>query len=170
VLIEAFLPVEAAIDLDLTSSNGGITLSKITGNRINLRTSNGGLNFFNIVAKVIDAETSNGGIVGVLEASDTRISTSNGKMELELLCTETSKYILDTSNGGVDLRVSSKSEVGYSLDLSTSNGVINVDLPNLSYTTDQKTRKVARTEDFTSKDVQITIKASTSNSSMDVDT
>jgi hypothetical protein len=65
--------------------------------------------------------------------------------------------------------VSYSTQVGYDLEFSTSNGNIIVDIPNLDYSTNQNTRKVAKTENFASKDVKITIDADTSNSNINVD-
>jgi hypothetical protein len=169
VQVEAFLPADAVIDLELESSNGEMSLSDVAGGEIKLYTSNGAFSFDNVYAESIHAETSNGAISGDLEAPDAYISTSNGAIDLTLPCTTTGEYFLRTSNGQVDLRVSSSSDVGYDLDSSTSNGAINIDLPNLEYSVDRKTSKEARTLGFEGKEVQITIDARSSNGNMDID-
>jgi len=168
--VEVYLPADAVIGLDLISSNGGIYLTEIEGDTLMLKTSNGPIEFDDVSAERIDGDTSNGRIWGRVEAPDTDISTSNGAIDLTLPCTVTGEYMLSTSNAAIDLKVSSSSEVGYSLDLSTSNGSVDFNLPNLSYTTNQRTRKVAETTGFDAKEVQITIKGSTSNSGIDVET
>ena len=168
VEVEAFLPREAFIDLDLVSSNGAISLTDITGETLTLRTSNGQISLDDVYAESIDADTSNARITGRFEAPDTSLSTSNGAIDLTLPCTVTGRYDLDTSNAVIDIEVSSSPDVGYSLNLSTSNGSVDFDLPNLSYTTNQRTRKVAKTTGFDAKEVQITITGSTSNSGVDV--
>jgi len=169
VQVEAFLPADAVIDLELESSNGEMSLSDLAGGEIQLYTSNGAFSFDNVYAESIHAETSNGAISGDLEAPDAYISTSNGAIDLTLPCMTTGEYFLRTSNGQVDLRVSSSSDVGYDLDSSTSNGAINIDLPNLEYSVDRKTSKEARTLGFEGKEVQITIDARSSNGNMDID-
>jgi len=169
VQVEAFLPADAVIDLELESSNGEMSLSDVAGGEIKLYTSNGAFSFDNVYAESIHAETSNGAISGDLEAPDAYISTSNGAIDLTLPCMTTGEYFLRTSNGQVDLRVSSSSDVGYDLDSSTSNGAINIDLPNLEYSVDRKTSKEARTLGFEGKEVQITIDARSSNGNMDID-
>jgi hypothetical protein len=169
VQVEAFLPVDAVIDLELESSNGEISLSDVAGGKMQLYTSNGAFSFDNVYAERIHAETSNGAISGDLEAPDAYISTSNGAIDLTLPCTTTGEYFLRTSNGHVDLRVSSSSGVGYDLDSSTSNGAINIDLPNLEYSVDRKTSKEARTLGFEGKEVQITIDVRSSNGNMGID-
>jgi hypothetical protein len=168
VQVEASLPRDATIDLDLASSNGAVTITDVTGDTLILRTSNGQISLDNVFAERIDGDTSNGKISGRVEAPDTALSTSNGAIDLNLPCTVTGRYILDTSNSDIDLEVSSSADVGYDVDLSTSNGRVDIDLPNMSYTTDQNTKKVAETTDFDDKDVQITIRGSTSNSSADI--
>ena len=84
--------------------------------------------------------------------------------------TVSGNYKLITSNNQIDLKLSSATDVGYDLDLSTSNGNVVVDLPNLDYTIDQRTRKEAMTKNFASKSVKITIEADTSNDDINVDT
>lgn len=167
--VEAMLPADAEVSVDLDSSNGGIVLTDITGGDIDLSTSNGALVFEDVTADEVDADTSNGAVRGTLEAPVTYIGTSNGGINLELPSTVSGRYILKTSNAGVDLKLSSSSSVGYDLDLSTSNGGIDLDIPNLDYTRDTRTSKEARTVGFSEKPVQVIIDASTSNASMDVD-
>ena len=168
--VEIFLPADALINLDLASSNGAISLTDIESESIDLRTSNGAIELNNVNAEEIDGETSNGGLSGTFEAPDTSLSTSNGIIDLVLPCTVSGDYMLRTSNGRIDLKVSSSTQVGYDLELSTSNGGIDADVPNLDYSTNQNTRKVAKTENFAAKDVKISIDADTSNSNIDVDT
>lgn len=168
--VEAFLPKQASIEVDLTSSNGGIYLNDVEGDSLTFKTSNGEIVFDGVSAQSISGETSNGRIKGDLEAPDTFLSTSNGEIELNLPCTVTGEYVLRTSNGGIDLEVSPSSDVGYDLDLSTSNGNIDINLPNLEYSLNQKNSKKARTSDFEDKPVRITIDGDTSNSNIDIKT
>jgi DUF4097 and DUF4098 domain-containing protein YvlB len=168
VIVEVKLPADSVVSMDLDSSNGWITLSDITGGDIDLSTSNGALDFEDVTADEIYAETSNGGVRGTLEAPVTYIGTSNGGIHLTLPSTVTGRYILKTSNAGVGLELSSSSLVGYDVDLSTSNGVIDLDLPNLDYGRDTRTSKEARTVGFSAKPVQVIIDASTSNAGMTV--
>ena len=168
--VEVSLPQQASINLDLSSSNGGIYLTDIEGDSLTLRTSNGEIVFDDVSAQSISGETSNARIKGDLEAPDTFLSTSNSRIELDLQCTVTGEYVLRTSNGGIELEMSPSYDVGYDLDLSTSNGNINIDLPDLEYSLNQKTSKRARTSDFEDKPVRITIDGDTSNSNIDIET
>ncbi len=207
VQVEAFLPADAMIDLELESSNGAISLSDVASGEMQLYTSNGAFSFDNVYAESIHAETSNGAISlkdinggtielqtsngaidfeevtgsridvvtsngkveGRLEAPDTSVITSNGGIDLVLPCTVSGRYVLRTSNAQVRLKVSPSSGVGYDLDSSTSNGAINIDLPNLEYSVDRRMSKEARTLGFEGKEVQITIDARSSNGNMDID-
>ncbi len=169
VQVEAFLPADAVIDMELESSNGAMSLTDVVGGEIQLDTSNGAFAFDNVYAESINAETSNGAISGDFEAPDTFISTSNGAIDLTLPCTVTGEYILRTSNGQVDVSVSSSSDVGYDIDASTSNGAVSIGLPNLEYSVNQRTSKEARTRGFEDKEIQITLDVSTSNGSVDID-
>ena len=179
--IDVILPIDVEIDLDVGSSNGGISLSHLRGGALKLgtkngrialddvsakkitcRTSNGHMILDNVSAETIRGETSNGQIEGVVESKDASLSTSNGKIDLTLPCTISGDYDLHTSNGRIDLNVSGSGEVGYSLDLHTSMSKIYVDLPDLEYRKHRRTQIIARTVGLESKNVQITIEADTS--------
>jgi len=166
--VDAVLPTDAMIELDLHSSNGDIDLTDVEGSTLRMVTSNGRLVFSNIYAESITGTTSNGRIEGDVEATDTVLTTSNGKIDLTIPCTVSGEYDLSTSNGDIKLTVSSSTEVGYDLDLSTSNGDIDINLSGLNYSLDQKTSKKAQSEGFSGKAVQIIIEASTSNGNIDV--
>jgi len=169
IIIEVTLPADAEVSMSLDSSNGGFTLTDITGGNIDLSTSNGALIFEGVTADEINAGTSNGGVRGTLEAPIVIIGTSNGGINLNLPSTVSGRYSLGTSNAGINLELSSSASVGYDIDLSTSNGVIDLGLPNLDYSRDIRTSKEARTVGFSAKAVQVIIEASTSNASVDVD-
>ena len=112
VEVEANLPSQASIDLEMYSSNGKIELNDLKGESLNLRTSNGEIVLNNVFAEKIMGDTSNGAIRGMFDALDTTLSTSNGRIELTLPCTMTGKYELETSNGDVELTLSSKLSIG----------------------------------------------------------
>ena len=168
--VTVVLPANAEIDLDLESSNGGIYLSEILGDTVSIETSNGPFDLDGVYVESLTGSTSNGRIEGVIEAKDTSLSTSNGRIDLTIPCTVSGEYDLSTSNGDIELTVSPSQQVGYDLDLSTSNGNINLNLPDLDFSKDQRTSKEAQTTGFASRAVQITIEADTSNGSIDIDT
>ncbi len=138
--------------MNVYTSNGGIHLTDVTGGTVNVLTSNGPLVFDNV-----DAES----LTGI---------ASNGPIEGTLACTVSGEYDLDTSNGQIDLEVSPSSDVGFDLDLSTSNAAVHIGLSDLTYTVDENEHKKARTQGFGSKTVQIVIDVHTSNGNIDVDT
>jgi len=148
VEVSVVLPKDTTIDLDLSSSNGGIYLTEIEGETLRMVTSNGLMVFNNVYAESITGRTSNGRVEGEVEAKNTVLSTSNGRVDLTIPCTISGEYDLDTSNGDIKLTVSVSSEVGYDLDLSTSNGDIDIDLSGLNYSLNQRTNKKAQSEGF----------------------
>jgi hypothetical protein len=168
ISVEVRLPADAVIDLNLDSSNGGFTLTDMDCGRIELSTSNGGVTFNDVTGDTVLVDTSNGGVRGDLDATDVNVDTSNGGIKLTLPSTRSGRYVLDTSNGVINLDLSASSEVGYDLKLSTSNGGLSVSLPDMVYSLNRDTRKEAKTEGFSGKDVKITIDAGTSNGGMDI--
>ena len=168
LLVEAYVPEDATYDTELTTSNGAISLNNMVGDVLRVTTSNGEISFENIVAERIVAKTSNGQIRGDIEAPDTTLTTSNGKIDLDLPCTVSGTYDLDTSNAAIELGVSNSADVGYSIDISTSNASVDLRLDDLEYTTNERTRKRAKTVGFDDKDLKITINGSTSNGRINV--
>ena len=168
LLVEVHVPADATYDTDLITSNGAVSLNDMVGDLLRVTTSNGEVSFENVAAERIVAVTSNAQITGDLEAPDTTLSTSNGKIDLDLPCTVSGTYDLVTSNAAVDLDVSSADDVGYSVDLTTSNASVDLRLDDLEYTTNERTRKKAKTAGFDDKAVQITISGSTSNGGVDL--
>lgn len=164
----ANLPSDADIGLQVESSNGAVNLSNINGSGIFLDTSNGGLNLVNVFAENIDASTSNGRIQGSFEAPAASLSTSNGGIDITIPGNIAAEYILETSNGGVEVKVTRTKDIGFDLDVTSSNGNIDINLPNLDYSTDTKNRKVAKTEDYALKTLKIDLEISTSNGNVDV--
>jgi DUF4097 and DUF4098 domain-containing protein YvlB len=166
--VDAVLPADALIDLDLDSSNGGIYLTDLAGDDLKISTSNAPLVFEDVYAESITGETSNGRIDGEVESKDAVLSTSNGKIRLTIPCTVSGGYDLSTSNGAIELTVPYSPRVGYDLDLSTSNAEVEINLSGLKYSQNQRTRKEAQSEGFSGKAVQIIIEASTSNGEIHV--
>lgn len=161
--VNVTLPSEAKIELDVNSKNGRISLSKIEGETLRMRTSNGRINLDDVKAERIECKTSNGRIEGKVESMDTSLRTSNGKIYLDLPCTESGDYKLRTSNGAIELTVSNAPHVGYDLDLHTSMGKVRVDIPDLDYGTYRRNIVRAKTRDLEKKDVKVIIEAGTSN-------
>ena len=108
------------------------------------------------------ARARNGKIEGKINSKKASLSTSNGKIDLTLPCGASGEYELRTSNGGIELDTPRASTVGFDLNMRTSMGRINVDLPDLEYKMHRKNRIAARTNGFDGKEVQISIEAETS--------
>jgi hypothetical protein len=168
VEIDIKVPEDPSLDLDLETSNGEIALTDVTGGEIVLHTSNGRLTLDGVHAATITGTTSNGRITGEVEATTVELSTSNGSIDLTIPATASGDYTLDTSNGSIDVELPTATTIGYRVDLSTSLGSVSVDLPNLSYTTNEARRKVASTADYEDKVIQVSVTAETSIGSVSI--
>jgi DUF4097 and DUF4098 domain-containing protein YvlB len=179
--IDITLPADCEFDSDVRSKNGRITLEGMKGGVINVETKNGRVSLKGLVADeivcrtkngrlilddvsagIIKGRSSNGKIEGKIESKSASLSTSNGKIDLILPCSTSGEYELRTSNGGIELDTSRASKVGFDINMRTSMGRINVDLPDLEYKIYGKNRIAARTNGFDGKEVQISIEAETS--------
>ncbi len=110
-------------DAELRTSNGAITVRGHSG-RLILKSSNGRIEMSDVDG-VVEAETSNGPIHvrnSVLHDWG-RIRTSNGQIQLEAELVHDARYEVRTSNGRVNVTLINPD---VSLDLSTSNGTINL--------------------------------------------
>jgi hypothetical protein len=168
VSIAAKVPKSTGLDLNLYTSNGEIKLTDITGGEITLHTSNGRLTLDKVRADTLTGTTSNGRIIGEVEATTTNLSTSNGSIDITIPATISGSYTLDTSNGAVTITMPKTATVGYDIDLRTTLGSVDVDLPNLSYTTNEARRKVATTIGYQDKAVKVNLTAVTSIGSVQI--
>ena len=89
--------------MNLETSNGAIYLTDVQCETLRIVTSNGKLVFNTIYAKSITGTTSNGRVEGDVEAIETVLATSNGKINLDIPCTVSGKYYLTTSNAEIKL-------------------------------------------------------------------
>ena len=158
----------SAAKISLKTSNGKVTLEDVSSEVIDLRTSNGRVTLDDVSAPRMTGKTSNGRIEGNLDSQEASLSTSNGKIDLTLPCKTSGEYELHSSNGRITLEVSGEPNVGYDLDLRTSMSHIAVDLPDLEYTRNKKTHKVAKTRGYEDKDAKVTIEAHTSHGKIQV--
>jgi DUF4097 and DUF4098 domain-containing protein YvlB len=162
------LPVDKVHTLDLKTTNGQLDLSGLEAETIILSSTNGMISFDDLVSETFVADTTNGKISGMVDASNANVDTTNGEIDLNLPCTKSGEYTLDTTNGKIDLQVPKTGDIGYDLDLDTSISGIDVELPDLDYTTNDDKRVIAKTSGFNSKAIQITIQADTTNGNIEI--
>lgn len=134
------IEVPDAVGVKVETSNGGVTLSNLSGKAV-LDTSNGGVNV-NEHAGDLTIDTSNGGVHvegidgalkietsnAAVEAKDVlgavTIDTSNGGVDVELAKDNAGPVHISSSNGGVDLTVGPAFKGTLAVD--TSNGKVTV--------------------------------------------
>jgi DUF4097 and DUF4098 domain-containing protein YvlB len=162
------VPENVELELNLDTSNGRITLENIIATEIALETSNGAIELNDVNADILSGSTSNGRIQGRVDGREVELETSNGSIDLTLPGTQTGSYELSTSNGSIDLNVPTGNDMGYSVNLRAGLGSVDLNLDDLDYSVDENRHKVAETEGFDARDIQITIDADTSIGSIDI--
>jgi len=160
VIVTVKVPDGVETELILDSTNGAIGVQDMMLTDITVETTNGAINLDDVESPTIFADTTNGGIFGTVTSSDTHFSTTNGILKIELTAIS-GEHDFDTTNGIIELTLPTGSNIGYSLDLDTSIGAIDVNLPNMDYRVDRSRNKIGETAGFSSKDIQITINADT---------
>jgi hypothetical protein len=164
--VEVKLPANAKLDLDLTTSNGIVTINNVNGGSVTIDTSNGALHLNNIKANILKGSTSNGPITGTFDATSCDLETSNGPLTIQIPSTTSGTYNFQTSNGNADVTVGSTAE--YRLDASTSNGDVTFSIPNFTYSRDTRTSKAGQTVGYNSAQTKISVNIATSNGSVTV--
>ncbi len=102
------LTVPKSMNLDISNTNGGITVNDVTGKH--------------------DLDTTNGRITAVRCAGSLDASTTNGRINAELVRVTPGQDIrLSTTNGGITVAV--PSNFAGELDAGTTNGSIHTDFP-----------------------------------------
>ncbi len=112
-------------NLKLRSSNGSINVTGVTGD-FYIRTSNGAINIKDAKGSG-EIQTSNGAISfkSNEEIGDLRLSTSNGRVELEMEKPVGDEYILSTTNGSITVTL--PEDAGFDLEARTTLGSIKTD-------------------------------------------
>ncbi len=164
--VEVKLPANAKLDLDLTTSNGIVTISNVNGGSVTIHTSNGALHLNNVKADTLRGSTSNGPITGTFEATTCDLNTSNSPITIQIPSTMTGTYNFQTSNGNTYVTVGSTAE--YRLDASTSNGDVIFSIPNFTYSRDTRTSKAGQTIGYDLAQTKISMNVETSNGSVTV--
>lgn len=120
------ITVPAGLSVSGHTSNGGISIAGVEGS-IDVSTSNGILTLTDLSGPTVTARTSNGSITGTFLASpDVDVRTSNGAVSVSFVTTPT-RVTVRTSNGSVEVAVPSDSPA-YSVSASTSNGQTRTDI------------------------------------------
>jgi len=167
IAVEVRLPASAKLNLDLTTSNGAITIENVVGDTVKAQTSNARINAENVKATRVTLSTSNAVVSGNVEGDTVSISTSNARVELTVPSTISGRYDVSTSNADVDVTVGASAACR--LDAQTSNGQVSFNLPNLTYSRNQATSKTAETSDYSSAQIKIQVTIRTSNADVTVE-
>lgn len=167
VNVEAYVPKGVANEIRLQTTNGAITVQEVSPQQLFIDTTNGGISLMDVASSFIQAETTNGAITGTVNAASTRFSTTNGEIEMTLEAAS-GEHRFSTTNGSIDLTLPTDADIGYSLDLDTSIGSIDVNLPNIDYDVDKAREKRGETVGYDAKEIQITISADTSIGSINL--
>jgi len=160
VSVSISVPDGLDTELVLDSTNGRIDVTSMVLQSVDVETTNGAINLDHVTSDIIYADTTNGGLFGTITSPLTRFRTTNGVIDIELSALS-GEHDFDTTNGIIDLTLPTGSDIGYSFDLDTSIGIIDVNLPGIDYSVDRTRNKIGETNGFSSKEIQITIKADT---------
>jgi len=166
ISLEVKMPANAKLDLDLTTSNGAVTISNVDSGNVVVHTSNGALRLINVKADTLRGSTSNGPVTGNVDSVTCTLSTSNGPITIQIPSTRSGAYTLSTSNGNAEVTVSAAGE--YRLDGTTSNADVTFSIPNLTYSRNTKTSKAAQTTGYDSAQTKISVNIQTSNGAITV--
>jgi Putative adhesin len=158
------VPSEPAHDLEAGTSNGGIDVLGLHGPHVKAGSSNGGIHLEGAFEKA-EVGTSNGAIelLGILNGIDGQ--TSNGRITAAFRSTESGQVSLSTSNGRIEVEVP-HDDTAYDITASTSNGDITMDVEG--HKSERDDHDSFRSDDWTTANVRIRMDLSTSNGEIDV--
>lgn len=131
-----------AIYLNLTSMNGQISLTGMTGGA-DVSTTNGNLSLLNTEGEM-NLETTNGQVSVQNHTGSVDAETTNEKVDCDIALLGASKSVdLETTNGNVTLSL--PADVTASFDASTTNGEVTVTgFVTVTYTLNETTHKVGK--------------------------
>ncbi len=155
----------------LQSSNGTIKIKDVNGRTVEGITSNGRIQFIDSRADKITLVTSNGTIEFLGEGRNTSLRTSNGKIVLSLLPSDyinffpRAQIVAQTSNGAINVKLPEERGAGYNLKASTSNGRVKILMRGFEVIDEGQWRTLA----FDSCTRQIDLFLTTSNANINIE-
>lgn len=160
------------------TKNGAIDLTGVTSDKVTAETRNAKVLATYLIGKDINIRTNNAAIdIKNLKAEKLDASTNNGKITLENLQrlenANSAELILRTKNADIKANMNDSEETGYKVQAKTSNGGINLLIPNLLYRNVPKVDGVTRqaeaeTENYSGAAQKVSIVVETSNGYIDV--
>ena len=172
--------VEDTVSAEFTSvtKNGGIDLTGVTSDKIFVDTKNGKVDVNYLIGTEIAINTKNAGIeVKNLKAVKAEVATQNGKILVEnvqsLDDANTVDLTLKTKNADIKANMNDSEEKGYRVNAQTSNGGINLLIPNLLYRNAFRAegpnkQAEAETENYSNATQKVNIYAETQNGYIEV--
>ncbi len=168
IYVDIVLPQSASYKVNLTSSNGRLTVEKMNATDIVLSTSNGAIELNRVQAQTIQVTSSNGKLEGNFSVGSSLVAkTRNGAVDFEIMPTASGRYDLRSSNGRINVELKRR-DIGYAVSASTNNGRIRVDLPDFVTEIKEKKQMTGRTANFGSSEFQVELSAHTSNGSLTI--
>jgi hypothetical protein len=160
------------------TKNAAIDLTGVNSSRIAAETKNGNVVVNYMIGKDINIGTSNAAVEAKnLKAVKLTAVSSNGKILLDnVQCYEgsdTADLCLRTSNADIKVNMNDSEDKGYKVNARTSNGGINLLIPNLLYRNPMNAGGMQRyaeaeTENYGSSAQKVSINAETSNGYIEV--
>lgn len=146
---EVTLPAWLVATIKAHTTNGGITVSGLESDSLDLKTTNGGV-----------------AIDGPVKSAD--VSTTNGGIAAQLDPTSIGKVSLRTTNGGVAVTVPEDAAHGYSVDAKTTNGRVAIGLHDGNADSKDKTQATFTSRDYDARAIQTELTISTTNGGVTV--
>lgn len=162
--LSAALPAAPSEELRLETTNGAIGVEGLHGSRLAARTSNGAIHAAG-AWDAADLRTTNGAIHLDGLFNDLDADTTNGAIGGTIASQRTCKQTLQTTNGSVKLGVKDGGH-GYKVEGSTTNGRVAIAIGGAQAS--GKDTQRAQTPGFDGAAVQVTLKAESTNGSIDL--
>ena len=171
--IIAFLPKDRVYRFFLQTTNGRVEMKDLKATSVDAITSNGVVKLDNVEAERVETRTSNGKVLLKTSAKDVKAHSSNGRITVVPAgAAGDAQYDLHTSNGSIKVQSGKPDGIGFSFNLRTSNGKINIEEAGLEYEVNEKHHGLrtvkARSKGFEEASRKISVAAHTSNGSISV--
>lgn len=160
------------------TKNGAIDLTGITSSRIAAETKNAKVIANYVIGRDVNVGTSNATIdIKNLKAVRLTSVTSNGKILLDNVQNYDNENVaelsLKTSNANIKVNMNDSEDKGYKVKAQTSNGDINLLIPNLLYRNAMRADRFGRqadaeTENYASAAQKVNVSAETSNGYIEI--
>ena len=163
------IPSTLVCEIKHSALNGKLEISDISGSKLSVEIANGRVELTDVNFDEAYMSLTNGEIRASIASEDLELEVINGRVNLGILGNESGAYSIDVINGDVIVECNAAMEKGFSFDISTMHGSIDMGFEDFDFIKwEDRKRLKAETEGYSVARTKIKVSVDVVNGSIDV--